>query len=205
MSIARARITTDIDLDLNSNNYYLLTFDQFEQLPEFGAGYELVDGRLVQKPMPGEEHGRIADDLYFALRMFDKNWQLGRAWREITVKVRSDERNGRTPDLCYVLASRQPPKTQNALEVVPDLVVEVWSPSDIVNEEARNSTRLKMRYWPDNGVRLTWCVDPARREVEVLHAAPTKQDFVQELSTDDELDGEDIIPGFRLKLSELFG
>jgi Uma2 family endonuclease len=202
MSIARARVITDIDPN-NDNNSLLLTIDEFEQLPEFGeGGYELVDGRLVKKPMPGEEHGRIADDLYFALRLFDKNWLLGRAWREITVKVHADERNGRTPDLCYVVASRQPPKSQSALEVVPDLVVEVWSPSDVAGEEARNSTQLKMRYWPDNGVRLTWCVDPARREVVVLHSDPSKQDFIQELG--DELDGEDVIPGFRLAVDELF-
>jgi Uma2 family endonuclease len=38
----------------------LYTADEFEQMPEFNQNYELLDGRIVQKPMPTEEHSWIA-------------------------------------------------------------------------------------------------------------------------------------------------
>ena len=180
-----------------------ITIDEFEQMAEFSNGrYELIDGRPVEKSMPGDEHSRIADDLLFAIRDFDRNWKLGRAWREVTVRVRSDERNGREPDLSYVVASRVPPKSKGSLDVVPDLVVEVWSPSDVAGQVNLKSTREKMLYWPDNGVKITWCINPAAQEVEILYAGQKTPAKV--LSLMDTLEGEDVIPGFKLEVARLF-
>ncbi len=180
----------------------LITIDEFERMPEFSGGYELVDGRVVKKPMPGDEHGRIADDLMFAIRNFDKNLRLGRAWRETTVRVRPDERNGRIPDLFYVVASRVPAKSKGSLEVVPDLVVEVWSPSDVDGNVVLNSTRAKMLYWPDSGVKITWCINPKAQNVEILYAGEKTPRKVAGIN--DMLDGEDVIPGFKIPVADLF-
>ena len=179
-----------------------VTLDEFELMPEFNAGNELIDGRIVKKPMPGEEHGRIADELLIAIRLFGMQMRFGRAYREITVRVPSDERNGRIPDLCYVVASRRPAGTKRSLEVVPDLVVEVWSPSDIAGKVALASTREKMLYWPNNGVKIIWCINPAAKQVEILYAGQKVPGKV--LNINDTLDGEDIIPGFTLPIARLF-
>ena len=52
-----------------------------------------------------------------------------------------------------------------------------------------------------SGVELQWWVDPKRRTVAVYRGAT----LVTLLGVDDELDGEDILPGFRLPIAEIFG
>jgi Uma2 family endonuclease len=179
----------------------LYTISDFERMPEFDENYELIDGRIVQKAMPGDEHSTIADELLIAIRLFDKAKKLGKAWRELSISF--GPRNSRIPDLCFVVANRIPPLSQGALTIAPDLVVEVWSPSDIDSKSTLESTRKKMQYWPQHGVKITWCVNPAAREVEVLYT-PTahKLDLVLEIG--DELDGEEVLPGFKLPVAALF-
>ncbi len=53
------------------------TAQEFETLPEFWEGYELIEGRLVKKPMPGFEHNWIADVIKFALYEHDPQRKLG--------------------------------------------------------------------------------------------------------------------------------
>jgi Uma2 family endonuclease len=179
------------------------TFQEFERMPEFNQNYELVEGRLVAKAMPSDRHSRIADELLIALRFFDRQLKLGRAWRELTIKIPGDDGNGRVPDLTYVVASRIPPVSDGALAVVPDLVVEVWSPSDTNGKSALESTRKKMLYWPQHGVKITWCINPAVHEVEVLYGIDQAKSNVV-LALGDELTGEEVLPGFKLAVAELF-
>jgi Uma2 family endonuclease len=56
------------------------------------------------------------------------------------------------------------------------------------------------RYLND-GVKMVWVVDPQRREI-AIHKPGSNQYTV--LSGDAVLTAEDILPGFALKLSELF-
>jgi Uma2 family endonuclease len=104
----------------------------------------------------------------------------------------------RAPDMAFVRADRVPPPGADVqfVDFAPDLVVEVVSPSDraaAVNERALD--------WVDAGVRLAWIVDPSSRSVVVHRPDGT----VSLLRGDAELDGEDVLPGFRLPLAELFG
>ena len=157
----------------------------------------------MKKPCLAIDIAELQTKFLIALRFFDRQLKLGRAWRELTIKIPGDDGNGRVPDLAYVVASRVPPVSDVALSVVPDLVVEVWSPADTDGKSALESTRKKMLYWPQHGVKITWCINPAAHEVEVLYAADqAKSDLVLELA--DELDGEEVLPGFKLAVSELF-
>ena len=58
----------------------------------------------------------------------------------------------------------------------------------------------KMERYRDAGVPLVWWVNPERRTVTVFHYGRQ----VAELGESDELDGEDILPGFRLKIADIF-
>ncbi len=82
------------------------------------------------------------------------------------------------------------------LTVAPDLLAEVVSPS----ERAAQTDRTIQEYI-DAGVRLVWVVYPEARRVLVYRADGS----TQLVPFGGELDGEDVIPGFRLPLSELFG
>lgn len=189
MAVARARLATE-----------RITMAEFEQMPQFGQNYELIDGGLVEKEMPGEEHSDIADFLLKAIWRLDPDEKLGKAWREVSVAFPGD--NTRQPDLCFVTATRRQPKTKGALRVMPDFVVEVWSPGDVASKSVLESTRQKMLIYPTNGVKITWCINPKAQEVEVLYADKNKPDMVYELS--DVLSGEDVLPGLQIKVAELF-
>ena len=83
----------------------------------------------------------------------------------------------------------------NALMHVPDLVVEVRSPYDRPGEIAR-----KPALYQRAGVPLVWWVDPDRKTVSVHRLGQP----AVEVGEGDELDGEEVIPGFRLPVTEIF-
>jgi Uma2 family endonuclease len=186
-----------------SNLEKLYTISEFEQMSEFGENYELIDGRILTKTMPGDEHGGIVFNLLSAIILYDPQKKLGRAWTDTTIKIAGDDGNGRSPDMAYISANHILPRSKGSLTVIPDLVVEVWSPSDIDSKSTPESTRKKMQYWPQHGVKITWCVNPATREVEVLYA-PTANKLDPVLEMGDKLDGEQVLPGFKLPVAALF-
>ena len=77
----------------------------------------------------------------------------------------------------------------------PDLAVEVLSPGDRPKEIAD-----KVRLWLDAGAAMVWVVSLARRTITV-HRPATGSRL---LKGNDELDGEDVVPGFRCRVSEIF-
>jgi Uma2 family endonuclease len=80
-------------------------------------------------------------------------------------------------------------------EMVPDLAVEILSPSNTPQE-----MRLKLAAYFDHGVRLVWLVDPRKRTVDVYTSRRHRTTF-KETQT---LTGGAVLPGFKLKLKELF-
>lgn len=110
------------------------------------------------------------------------------------------ERNPDTvlaPDVSFVAADRQwPDDALGSPAMAPDLAVEVRSPSN-----SRREIALKVEIYLRAGVRLVWVVDADARTVTVY--APDRPPRV--LAVGDVLDGEDVLPGYRLPLADLFG
>lgn len=90
----------------------------------------------------------------------------------------------------------EPSSTEGAIEGPPDLAVEVRSPTDPFAAIER-----KVQRYLEAGSSLTWIVDPLRRRIFVRTA---HNDMVTTLTEADELDGGDVLPGFRLPVSEVF-
>ncbi|MBN9390619.1 MAG: Uma2 family endonuclease [Chloroflexi bacterium] len=173
---------------------------EFEALPEFEELYELVNGKLVKKPMPGDEHGRIARRISNELFMLDPQEQLGTLWLSTTFDVGTGWMP--IPDLGFVRAERVPAKSRKSIKAVPDLVVEIHSPTDLRSKPERDAAAQKIAEWQKVGVSLIWAINPQKREIEVYHPGQAKP--VRVLHPQDELDGEKVIPGFKLKVSQLF-
>ncbi|MBN9387826.1 MAG: Uma2 family endonuclease [Chloroflexi bacterium] len=177
------------------------TPEEFEALPQFEELYELVDGKLVKKPMPGDAHGRIAKRIDRRLAAFDPDEKLGLMWRDTSFDVGTGWLP--IPDLGFIMAGRVPPESEKSVKGVPDLVVEIHSPTDLRSQKEREATRRKIADWLGVGVQIVWSVNPRAKTVEVYHRGQVSA--VQSLDEDDELDGENVIPGFKLKVSEIFG
>ena len=84
---------------------------------------------------------------------------------------------------------------ENAWDVVPDLVIEVTSPHDLVEESLQ-----KIDEYFQVGVQFVWVVYPELRRVYV-YESPKE---IRVLADDDTLDGGTVLPGFQLRVDSLF-
>lgn len=100
------------------------------------------------------------------------------------------------PYICYLAADRIPDKSSNYIPVAPDLVVEIWSDEDSVEK-----IHHKIEAYKQAGVRLIWSINLLDEYILVYYPDKRKSLY---LDRDGELDGEDIIPGFKLAMSTLF-
>ena len=158
---------------------------------------ELIDGTLVEKPI-GLRESVLTVLLVSALRKFVKARKLGIV-TGTDGPMKLFEGLIRLPDVAYVSWDRMPgrriPK-EPVPEIAPDLAVEVLSQSNT----RREMERKRGEYFAAN-VTLVWEVDPVSRTVKVY----TSPDDFTELQQTDSLGGGSALPGFSLRLSELFG
>ncbi|HTD59159.1 MAG TPA: Uma2 family endonuclease [Gemmatimonadaceae bacterium] len=175
-----------------------LTAEQFARLPAYNHNREeLIRGTLtVLDPGPGYTHGSVAARIGYLLLAFVTPRRL------CAVVHRSGfvfERNPDTvcgPDLSFIDASRLPlPEGIAYLDGAPDLAVEILSPG---NKKKDMAERIAL--FLRKGTRLMWVVDPKRRTVTVHR--PESESFV--LSIDDQLSGQDVLPGFECRVADFF-
>src|SRR5262249_12075365 len=103
----------------------------------------------------------------------------------------------RAPDVGFIRAERAAtsPSDDTYWQLAPDLAVEILSPSD-----SGSDVLEKIDEWLDAGTRLVWVVDPAKNTVKV-HAQKRQ---AKTLRGDDHLNGEDVLPGFDLPITQIF-
>jgi Uma2 family endonuclease len=159
--------------------------------------YELVDGILVEKAMGFAESFIAAVLLKFLGNYLDKN-DLGIVSGEAGT-LRLAAGLVRIPDVAFIswnrLPGRKVPRTPIP-SLVPDLTVEVLSPSNTPREMTR-----KIGEYFDAGVLLVWLIDPAARVVTVF-TSPRQSCVLNEADT---LGGGEVLPGFVLVLRDFFG
>jgi len=176
--------------------YTVQEFENFIAQPEnLDRLFELIDGEIVEK-MPTEEHSLVIGNIYMPLRLFSDTHDLGRVAFEVRRKIVGDNHNARLPDVEFTSKARLLPVVKKgAVPQMPDLAVEVKSPDDSFVE-----MREKANYYLKNGAKIVWLVFPDRQQIEVH----TNDAAVRTLGINDELDGGDILPGFKLALRDIF-
>ena len=167
------------------------------RLPHDGFKCELLDGELRLTPRAGMEHGFISSSLTAMMAAHAATRCLGMVCGpNLGCWMRSG--NLLCPDVSFIGAARVPrtPKAREGFfRGAPDLVIEVLAPSD-----GPFHTSEKMVDYFESGTRLAWAVNPAERNV-LVYRTPEADGL---LRVTDALDGQDVIPGFRLPLAELF-
>lgn len=147
----------------------LLTAEEFLHLPEpiEGGKMELDRGRVVCMSPVGLEHGEIAIDIAFALKVFVDAQRLGRVSVETGFKLAEDPDLVRAPDVSFVAADRRPVGAgrRGFVEGPPDLAVEAMSPDD-----REKDLLAKAGEYLDAGAARVWIVRPATRSVTVFRA-----------------------------------
>jgi Uma2 family endonuclease len=175
----------------------LYTVDEFEEFlnrPENDDRYfELVNGEIVEK-VPTQKHGVISVNVTTDVRIWVRKTGKGRVASEVRHRVLGDQYNARQPDIAYYLDASSPSIDRGAVPQLPDLAIEIKSPDD-----SYKKLREKADYYLANGTKVVWLIYPEKQMVEVL----TPDDF-QIFRSGEIVDGGDILPGFTMKVDDIF-
>jgi Uma2 family endonuclease len=171
------------------------TEQELQSLPDSGYTYEVIDGELIMSPKNDFFHGDICAELLTALRTYAKAKRLGVVLDSSTGFWMAN-RNCRAPDISFVSKARLrggPPK--GFFEGAPDLAIEVLARSNTPQD-----IKERLDDFFESGTKVAWLINPQRRFVEVCHSQLDRRI----LGPGADLDGEDILPGFRYPIADLF-
>ncbi len=176
----------------------LMTAEDLLELPADNMRHELVNGELTTMPPTGSEHGICTGRVTLRLGEFVDKHDLGVFFgAETGFIIARQPDTVRAPDFAFIAKNRIPPQglTAKFFPGAPDLAVEVLSPSDTHSEVME-----KIDEWLTAGTRLVWVIDPIKHIVAVY--APNRQPQILKASA--QLDGEEVLPGFKLAVAEIF-
>lgn len=173
----------------------LLSIEEFAKLPDEGLFYELDKGELITMAPASYRHGYLGAEIARVLGNFVKKHSLGRVCGSDVGFVLKDD-TVRSPDVAFVRKGRSPLGDDDSFfNGAPDLAVEIFSPSDSVPQLMRKVTQYLKA-----GAHTIWVVYPETRQVHVFEASG--QDRI--LGADANLEAPELLPGFSVRISELF-
>jgi len=175
----------------------LLTAEEFYD--RYGrGGYELVKGVVQEVAMPGARHGKVCVKVARVLDEFFEANSLGHVMSNDTLMLlRRGPDSMRGADVCFVSHATLPKDAvpDGPLEVIPELVFEVRSPSDPWTEVIE-----KMLDYVKAGVKVVVILDPKTKSASVFR--PTDRQEI--LEADQTLTLPDVLPDFALVVGKLF-
>jgi Uma2 family endonuclease len=180
----------------------LMTAEEMLALPDNGMERDLIDGQLRERPMT--KRGRPHSEATISCGALLRNWLMRQpsprgsvSGGEAGFRLRRNPDTTVGIDVAYIsaeLASRTP-RDVFLIDGVPVLAVEILSPSDTHEDIVE-----KIELYLETGVRVVWIVDPDLHTVTVYR--PDAQPVLY--SESQELLGNPDLPGFRMKVAELF-
>ena len=174
----------------------LMTGAELREMAD-SARYELVDGELIEMSPTKMEHGRLEFRLAMLLAQFVDEHDLGEVMTgEVGIYIRRNPDTIRAADALFISHERLEQATpDDFLDVAPELIVEIMSPSD-----RWNAVQKKLRDYFEIGVTAVLLVQPSNETI-LLYSSPTQ---LQEFQREDTLTLEAILHGFTLPLAKLF-
>jgi Uma2 family endonuclease len=174
-----------------------VSLEEFEAMPEeTGYRLELSRARVVREPRPAARHGVITGRIFRLLLEQGEQPGHGRVLIHNGFLLSREPPTLREPDVAFSTNAQLPDAIPDGFwPFSPDLAVEVISPSNTVYD-----INEKVVQYLEAGSHLVWVVDPHTRSVTIYRSL---QDATI-LRGGDELSGEQVIPGLRQSLRELF-
>ncbi|MEW4570394.1 Uma2 family endonuclease [Tautonia sp. JC769] len=178
----------------------LITAEQFLQMDLGDGQHELIRGEIVEVTPPSPGHGFVCANVTYLLSKYGRETEVGYVLSNDTVvlterapdSVRGGDvlfyRNDRWPK-AQVAGSKLPP-------VVPDLVVEVYSPSDRPGKLGE-----KISEYLNAGVPMIWVLYPDRRTLRIDRADDPVPRILGPEATVGDLPE---LPGFRCVVADFF-
>jgi len=174
----------------------LITGEEFFRMPDMGSA-ELIAGEIVTQMPTGHLHGFIENIIGALLYIYLKSNQIGRALTgEVGIYTKRNPDQIRAADVVFISHERLSQAQETGyLDVAPELVVEIMSPANTWTE-----AQEKLAEYFAIGVQVVWIVDLQLEQVHVYHSL----EQFKLLQKQDDLTSEEILPGFRVALTEIF-
>lgn len=177
----------------------LLTAEEFFLLPDSpdGSQQELVRGEIITMPPRGGLPGATCSKADRKLGAFiDSDSGPGGTLvcNDAGFITERDPDSVRGPDISYWTKQRLTEIPVGCIEIAPDLLVEVLSPSN-----TRKKILAKLREYFARGVRLVSVIAPEDRTLTIYRTADEGR-LLHESAT---VTGEDVLPGFSCRVGEL--
>lgn len=175
----------------------LVTYDDYQNLPDDGNRYEIIGGELFMTSAPKTAHQQISLKLSSYLFNHDEKNQLGEVLTapfEVALSMTDIVQ----PDIIFVSSERSEIITEKNIVAAPDMVVEILSESTEVVD--RNQ---KKDLYEKYGVKEYWIVAPEEKQIEqyVLEGNSYAQ---KEIFNRSDSSTSQVISGFELPLEDLF-
>lgn len=122
---------------------------------------QIIQNQLFIMPSPNFNHQAISMELSAAMHIFCKTQKTGKIVTA-PIDVQFDEDNLLQPDIIFIAVSRYHIIENKKVQEAPNLVVEIWSPSN-----AKKEREMKHKIYQNQGVTEYWQIFPKKREVKV--------------------------------------
>ena len=167
------------------------------ELPSGPVDYELDNGRLIIVVPPGNIHGAVQSNIVTQLKLQGEFRQLGRARTEVGIVLWRNPDRVVGADVAFIVAASLPLREtpEGYLETIPEIVFEVRSKND-----SRAAVQHKVEDYLKAGVRRV-CVADAELQAVTVHSAGQPP---RAFTAADALEFPDLIPGFRMPVSDAF-
>jgi Uma2 family endonuclease len=182
-----------------------LTYEEWLNLPETKQRYEIIDGVMIVPPGPNVDHQWILLEMYSRLSNFARTVGIGIVLAApLDVMIQRRPLRVRQPDVLFLNTQRTGIRRRadvigmNFLELPPDLVVEVLSPSNNRREMAN-----RMQDYQQIGVYECWLVSPEAETIEIISLTAAEPESTAIFGVEDTL-RSDLLSGFELNLTEVF-
>jgi Uma2 family endonuclease len=176
----------------------LLSAAEYLKLPDRGMPTELVRGRVVEMNVPAPRHGEICANITTLINPYVRGQGMGRiVSNDGGILTERDPDTVRGGDVAYYSYNRVPqgPLPAGYLDVVPQLVFEVRSPT-----ERWSRLITKAGEYLEAGVNIVCLLDQVSETVQVYRA----DELPRTLYTEDELHLPDILGELRVPVRRFF-
>ena len=173
-----------------------ITLEEFAKLPPEGARHEVDAGVLITLLPAKSLHTLIALTVLEALQLYLRQFSVARALPETGYILAQDPLTIRQPDVSILRKDRiAATDADGYFQGAPDLAVEIVTPPDSARD-----LEIKAKQYLQAGAQQVWVLYPKARSIHVFSGASP----VQILDDSQTLEGGELLPGFSVKVVDLF-
>ena len=180
------------------------TCDEFEELVRAAFACDLLYGKIIDWGIGDFRAATVRMNVLRQLYRYNWDEQWGIELSGVSVRFFDD--TNLAPNLALWSNARRPPREDASVKVVPDLAIEVMTSPQVREDWWEQFVREKIKVYKGAGVKLIWLIESEDEHLEVHrpHSPQPVAILKPGMGAEGELRGEEVLPGFKMALSDLF-